>query len=73
MGAIVGVVLGAVLVGLGATMVTNFRAWGTLIIEKAIPKLLRMGEAENDRKVLGAAYLVAGVVFVVVSLVVVIK
>jgi hypothetical protein len=60
-------------VGLGTTMVTNYQTWGTQIVERAIPKLFRIGDAENDRKVLGTAYLVGGVVFVVVSVVVLVK
>lgn len=70
MGATLGIVFGLVLVGLGAAMVSNHHSWGTQIVEKTVPKSLRVGDAESYRKVLGYSYLGAGLVFMVVSIIV---
>jgi glycerol uptake facilitator-like aquaporin len=70
MGGIVAIVLGLVLAALGATMISNYRDLGIQIVEKTIPNLLRVGDAEHDRKTLGYCYLIGGIVFVVIGIVV---
>jgi hypothetical protein len=72
-GATFAIVLGLVLIALGATLLTDFRRMGTLIVDKTIPDSLRTGTPERYRKMLGYAYSFGGVVFAVVGIVVLAK
>jgi hypothetical protein len=73
MGGAVAIVLGLVLVVLGATLLSDFRNAGMQIVEKTIPNALRTGDAERYRKVLGFCYLLGGIVLAVVGIVVLAK
>lgn len=66
---VLGIVFGAILLVLGAAMISNYRSWGTLIVEKTVPKVLRVGEVESHRKTLGYSYFGGGVLFIVVGIV----
>jgi hypothetical protein len=73
MGGAVAIVLGLVLVALGATLLSDYRNAGVQIVEKTIPNSLRTGDPERYRKVLGFSYLLGGVVLAVVGIVVLAK
>ena len=61
---------GTVLVLLGVTLLSDYRNMGAQIVQKTIPNSLRTGDPEGYRKVLGFSYLLGGVVFVLVGIVV---
>jgi hypothetical protein len=73
MGSALGIVFGVVLILLGVTLLSDYRAMGTRIVEKMIPSSLRTGDPDRYRKVLGYSYLFGGVVFAVVGTVVLAK
>jgi hypothetical protein len=67
------IVFGVVLVVLGLTLLTDYRNVGARIVEKTIPNSLRTGDPERYRQVLGFSYLLGGIVFSVVGIVVLAK
>jgi FAD synthase len=71
--AVFGIILGVVLVGLGAIMISNYQSWGTQIVEKTVPNFLRTADVDSNRKALGYSYFLGGIVFVVISIVAVAK
>ncbi len=73
MGATLGIVFGIVLVLLGVTLLCDYRTMGTQIVGKTIPNSLRTGDPDKYRKVLGSCYLLGGIVFAVVGIVVLAK
>lgn len=73
MGGALVIVFGIVLVLLGATLLSDFRNLGAQIVEKTIPHSLRTGDPERYRKILGFSYLLGGIVFAVVGIVVLAK
>jgi hypothetical protein len=70
MGASLGIILGVVLILLGATLLSDYRTMGTQIVGKTIPNSLRTGDPDKYRRVLGSCYLLGGIVFAVVGIVV---
>jgi hypothetical protein len=73
MGGAVAIVFGIVLVVLGITLLSDYRNAGTRIVGKTIPNSLRTGDPERYRKILGTSYLLGGIVFAVVGIVVLAK
>jgi hypothetical protein len=69
-GGALAIVFGIVLVLLGVTLLSDYRNVGAQIVEKSIPNSLRTGDPERYRKVLGFSYLVGGVIFALVGIVV---
>ena len=60
---------GLVVAVLGALLLRNANGWGTAWVERNILKLLRMGDADSHRLILGSGYLVVGTLFATVGLV----
>lgn len=73
MGGTLAIVFGIVLIGLGVTLLSDYRNVGAQIVEKTIPNSLRTGDPERYRRVLGFSYLLGGIVFAVVGTVVLAK
>ncbi len=67
------IVFGCVLVLLGVALLSNYRSAGAQILEKTIPNSLRTGDPDRYRKVLGISYLLGGMVFAVVGIVILAK
>jgi len=70
MGATLGIVFGVVLMLLGVILLRDYRTMGTQIVGKTIPNSLRTGDPDRYRKVLGSCYLLGGIVFAAVGIVV---
>jgi hypothetical protein len=73
MGATLGIVFGVVLMLLGVILLRDYRTMGTQIVGKTIPNSLRTGDPDRYRRVLGSCYLLGGIVFAVVGIVVLAK
>ena len=73
MGGTLAIIFGIVLVALGVTLLSDYRNVGAQIVEKTIPNSLRTGDPERYRRVLGFSYLLGGIVFAVVGIVVLAK
>jgi len=58
-------VIGLALALLGGALISDFSGWGERLVDR-VPKSLRMGSVEGDRKKYGWGYLVVGIVVVVV-------
>jgi hypothetical protein len=67
-GAVLGIIFGLILVGLGGIMVSNYQTWGTQIVEKTVPRTFRVGDADIHRKFLGYSYLAGGLLFIIVAI-----
>jgi hypothetical protein len=72
-GGTLAIVFGIVLVALGVTLLSDYRNAGARIVEKTIPDSLRTGDPERYRKILGFSYLLGGIVFAVIGIVVLAK
>jgi hypothetical protein len=72
-GGALAIIFGIVLVALGVTLLSDYRNVGAQIVEKTIPDSLRTGDPERYRKVLGFCYLLGGIVFAMVGIVVLAK
>ena len=72
-GGALAIIFGIVLVALGVTLLSDYRNVGAQIVEKTIPNSLRTGDPERYRKVLGFSYLLGGIIFAVVGIVVLAK
>jgi hypothetical protein len=72
-GGALAIVFGAVLVVLGVTLLSDYRNMGAHIVERTIPNSLRTGDPTRYRKVLGVSYLLGGIVFAVVGIVILAK
>ena len=70
MGGALAIIFGIVLVALGVTLLSDYRNVGAQIVEKTIPNSLRTGDPERYRRVLGFSYLLGGIVFAVIGIVV---
>ncbi len=61
-------VVGGVLAVLGGAMVSDVAGFGEWLVERAIPKALRMGSADADRRKFGWGYLLEGLAVAVICL-----
>jgi hypothetical protein len=60
--------IGLLFAVLGAAMVANPRRFGERVIEDWMPKMLRSGTVDANRRILGWSYAVLGSVFAVIGL-----
>jgi len=70
MGGILAIAFGIVLALLGLTLLFDYRQLGVRLVERTILNSLRTGDPERYRRVLGLSYLLGGIAFAVVGVVV---
>jgi hypothetical protein len=68
-GGALAIVFGIVLALLGVTLLSDYRALGTQILEKTMPNSLKTGDPEKYRKAVGTGYLIGGLILTGVGIV----